>query len=74
MPTKEEMYSKAYQSLLLSTNKNRVIALWDEMLNNHQVELINRDPGILSVVLHDVDGDIHDHITTPIGSFSRDLC
>lgn len=70
-PQKEEMFSKAYQSLLLSTNKNRVIALWDEMLNNHQVELINRDPGILSVVLHDVDGDIHDHITTPIEVFKR---
>lgn len=70
-PQKEEMYSKAYKSLLLSTNKKRVIALWDEIINNHQVNLVNRDPGILAVVLHEVDGIIHDHITTPSEVFER---
>ena len=70
-PQKEEMYSKAYKSLLRSTNKNRVIALWDAIINNHQAELVIRNPGILTVVLHEVDGNIHDHITTPTEVFER---
>ncbi|RRD57545.1 polysaccharide deacetylase family protein [Tannerella forsythia] len=65
-------YRKFYDEFFISTQKDSIVKLWSNLLNecyNNQKRTI--PSGLLSVVLHDVGGDKHDSITTPVAVFGQ---
>ncbi len=71
LPDKEEYYRKAYSEVYSITNRDRVTDLWKNVLSNHVMLSRVRYGNIRAVALHDVDGELHDNITTPIDVFAR---
>ena len=69
-PNLAEIYTKAYQELLLHCNGTKVSNEWNTLVNKPYTELTPPQPEhILCVGLHDIQGNIHDSITTPIDVF-----
>ena len=73
---KESYYEEAYKSLLKFASKEVVTDLWDKILHNNKsaegtLPSIRVKNGILAVTLHDVNGESHDNITTPISVFEK---
>lgn len=67
-----ELYQKFYDEFFISTKKNTIVKLWSNLLNRCHIYQKKALPsGILSIVLHDVYGDKHDNITTPIAVFDQ---
>ena len=72
LPGKETIYEQAFALVAETTNEQHVTKLWQELLCNNESKRkkSKRCPGILSLALHEVNGDEHDHITTPESVFS----
>lgn len=69
-----ESFNRAYASLYDSANRERVTDAWRRVFGlraTHAAGSDSRPFGMLTVALHDVQGDLHDGITTPIGVFAR---
>ena len=65
-------YQDFYDEFFLSTNVDTILKSWIDLLGERQQNQKKDLPsGILSVVLHDVDGELHDSITTPISVFTQ---
>lgn len=71
-PNLVEVYLKAYQELLSCCTETRIRKEWKELVN--QPLIIPTPPSIESILcvgLHDVQGDMHDSITTPTVVFEN---
>lgn len=66
------LYHEFYDKFFISTKKDSIVKQWTNLINRCQNSPKNILPsGILSVVLHDVGGDRHDNITTPVSVFEQ---
>ena len=70
IPQLAEVYVKAYQELLSCCNEAKISNDWKALINQ---PFTSQDPitieNLLCVGLHDIQGDIHDSITTPTTVF-----
>lgn len=80
VPNLLSKFKKAYTALQQQASRECIIVKWKNILNLMKVKPIVVSPilpsGILSVVLHDVQGEVHDNITTPVSvlrKFIHDL-
>lgn len=69
---KENMYKQAFTFVAEKTSKQHVTDSWQNLLCNVSNKTKNnkRCPNILALALHEVNGEEHDHITTPETVFS----
>lgn len=65
---KEEIYSDAYKKLLLNCNKQEIARKWNKLFDGSTKKVIEH---ITAIGLHDVHGDLHDNITTPVSVFQK---
>lgn len=67
---KVSLYKEAYLKLSAKCNKSLVRNLWKGLFSYNRETMYNVvTDNIVAVALHDVQGEIHDNITTPIGVF-----
>lgn len=65
-------YQDFYESFFEAISIEQVKDLWSTMLSSNHAKHLTPDPeSIISVSLHDVAGEKHDNITTPIEVFRR---
>lgn len=65
-------YQELYDSFFENISPKNVQSLWNKMLNSNQTKAIVPEvDSIISVSLHDVAGEKHDNITTPIEVFRK---
>lgn len=65
-------YKVFYDVFFKETCKNKIQEVWRKLLSeDNKKDKISIPDGILSVVLHDVSGEEHDNITTPIQVFEK---
>lgn len=65
-------YQDFYESFFEAISIEQVKNLWSAMLSSNHAKYLTPDPeSIISVSLHDVAGEKHDNITTPIEVFRR---
>lgn len=65
-------YQDLYASFFEAISIERVKDMWATMLSSNNAKHLTPDPeSIISVSLHDVAGEKHDNITTPIEVFRR---
>lgn len=69
---KEEIYSNAYKKLQQSCNKQEIRERWNKLLDCG-VKKVDKSSieHIIAVGLHDVQGNLHDSITTPVLVFQK---
>lgn len=70
-PNIVESYENFYRKFFALISYNRNLATWASMLQTPCQPTRSLPQGILSVVLHDVNGNTHDSITTPINVFAQ---
>ena len=65
-------YTKLYDSFFEAVSIDRVKKMWYNMFTTVKAHDIIPEPeSIISVSLHDIAGDLHDNITTPIEVFRK---
>ena len=71
-----QKYQYSYDLFFELISKENVIKKWEKLLGKkdftNNPSLLNH--GMISVVLHDIQGDLHDHITTPVSVFEKFVC
>ena len=69
---KEDIYSNVFKKIQLHCNKNDIVDRWNSLfickVNNKNTKDIEH---VIAVGLHDVQGDLHDSITTPVLVFKK---
>jgi len=71
-PSKEEIYFNAYTKLRTCCNKKEITEKWNRLLDIDISRFVgNRVEHIVAVGLHDIQGDLHDSITTPVSVFQK---
>ena len=72
LENKEEIYSGAYRKLQQNCNKQEIAERWNRLLGC-SIEKVDRSgiEHVIAVGLHDVQGDLHDSITTPVPVFLK---
>ena len=69
---KEEIYSNVFKKIQLHCNKNDIVDRWNSLFSCNVDNKITKDiEHVIAVGLHDVQGDLHDSITTPVLVFSK---
>ena len=69
---KEDVYSKVFKKIQLHCNNNDIADRWNSLLSCRIDNKITKDiEHVIAVGLHDVQGDLHDSITTPILVFKK---
>lgn len=69
---KKEIYSSAYNKLQQYCNKNEVTEEWNQIFDNRTKRITQKNiEHIVAVGLHDVQGKLHDSITTPVSIFKK---
>ena len=69
---KEEIYSNVFKKIQLHCNKNDIVDRWNGLLRYNVDNKIKKDiEHVIAVGLHDVQGDLHDSITTPVLVFQK---
>jgi len=69
---KEKIYSTAYKILKQHCNKQMIAAKWNELIAHKTSTIEKKDiEHVVAVGLHDVQGNLHDSITTPIYVFQK---
>ena len=69
---KEEIYSNVFKKIQHHCNKNDIVDRWNSLFSCNVDNKITKDIGhVIAVGLHDVQGDLHDSITTPVLVFSK---
>lgn len=73
LPNLRVQYQTFYSSLFNLVSPQNVIKQWEGLLDKKDEGVLKPSPTekILSVSLHEVAGDIHDNITTPIPVFQK---
>lgn len=73
MDNVSDRYQELYSDIFQRINEDKVTDLWRvHLLGDYKSHIFEVSPEtILSVSLHDVDGEKHDNITTPIDVFKR---
>lgn len=71
--SKEQLYRDAYALLYSRMMESEVVRLWNHVLGINATfkQAPKIRPTLLTVVMHDVQGDIHDPITTPVTVFTE---
>ena len=65
-------YTNLYDTFFEAVSVNRVRKLWSNLFSSIKAcDIIPEPDSIVSVSLHDVDGDEHDNITTPTTVFQK---
>ena len=71
-PSATEKYQNVYESLFSEISKVKVKEIWSKLLYGKVKEKLTPEVNtIISVSLHDVAGEKHDNITTPIEVFKK---
>ena len=69
---KEDIYSNVFKKIQLHCSKNNIVDRWNSLfscnVNNKNTKDIEH---VIAVGLHDVQGDLHDSITTPVLVFNK---
>jgi peptidoglycan/xylan/chitin deacetylase (PgdA/CDA1 family) len=69
---KEEIYSNVFKKIQLHCNKNDIVDRWNSLFRYNVDNKIKKDiEHVIAVGLHDVQGDLHDSITTPVLVFQK---
>lgn len=69
---KEKLYSSAYKKLQLCCNKHEITEKWNQLFYNKVKAVEKRSiEHIVAVGLHDIQGMVHDSITTPVPVFKE---
>ncbi len=72
LENKEKIYSKAFSIIQHNCQKQEIIDRWTNLLRHDVCKKTTRDvEHIIAVGLHDVHGDLHDSITTPVLVFQK---
>ena len=72
LENKEKIYSDAYKRLKRTCSKQEVIERWNRLLFCSARKVNGGSPEhVIAVGLHDIQGDLHDSITTPVSVFQR---
>lgn len=67
-------YTNLYDLFFEAVSVDRVKKMWSNLLDKNKAYNIIPEPdSVISVSLHDIAGDVHDNITTPIDVF-RQFC
>lgn len=65
-------YTNLYDAFFEAVSFDHVKEMWSNLLDKNKTHDIVPEPdSIVSVSLHDIDGDLHDNITTPIEVFRK---
>lgn len=68
----QKKYQDFYNSFFDTISINHVKNMWLHLLNIEKPKQLSPDPEcIISISLHDIDGELHDNITTPIEVFRK---
>ena len=72
LENKEEIYSNAYKKLQQNCNKQEIRERWNKLLDC-SVRKVDKSSieHVIAVGLHDVQGNLHDSITTPVLVFQK---
>ena len=71
-PFATQKYQKVYESFFSEVSKIKVKEIWSKLLNRNIKERLTPELNtIISVSLHDVAGEKHDNITTPVEVFKK---
>ena len=74
LENKELLYSKAYKELVRCCGKYAIENKWQEIVDTVSVECLTPNGSIehvLAMGLHDIQGELHDSITTPVTVFEK---
>lgn len=72
LENKETIYSNAYKTLQQNCNKQEITKKWYKIFNYDARDGDKRNiEHIIAVGLHDIQGSLHDSITTPVSVFQR---
>lgn len=73
LPHFQERYNEFYESFFQAISPGNIMVLWRNLFDNRQsLNLaLPTTESLLSVALHDIQGEIHDNITTPISVFNK---
>ncbi len=71
--SKDQLYRDAYTFLYTRMMESEVVRLWNQVLGIDAIFKLEPivKSNLLTVALHDVQGDIHDPITTPVSVFTE---
>lgn len=69
---KESIYKKAYENLQQHCNSHIIVEKWNQLLTaNKNRQTAMSIEHVIAVGLHDVQGTLHDSITTPVDVFDK---
>lgn len=73
LKNKELLYSKAYKDLAQCCNKYTIENKWQEIFGTVTVQrpIPEGIEHVIAVGLHDIQGELHDSITTPVAVFDK---
>lgn len=69
---KEDLYSRVFKKIQHCCKKKDIIDRWNHLLSSKVEKNVSKDiEHVIAVGLHDVQGDLHDSITTPVIVFRK---
>lgn len=70
-PDLQQLYQEAQETIFVSCNEEQVSSMWLDLFSHNTKLTRNIDvEHVLCVALHDVQGELHDSITTPVSVFT----
>lgn len=73
LENKEEVYLSAYKKLQQYCDKNEITKKWNRLFDNTITKRVAQKSveHVVAVGLHDIQGQLHDSITTPVSVFQK---